>query len=80
MPMELLDQLEERVSVLLTRVDALTKENATLKEGQASVLATVSEENTALRHELEQERAKTANSLSRLEALIALIREQTDQE
>lgn len=78
--MELLDQLEERISALLVRMDALAAENASLKQGQANELSALAEENHALRQELEQERANTANSLSRLEGLIALIKEQTDQE
>lgn len=78
--MELLDQLEKRISALLAKADALAVENASLKEGQARELASLAEDNHALRQELERERAKTANSLSRLEALIALIKEQTGQE
>jgi hypothetical protein len=78
--MELLDQLEHRIGVLLAKADALAKENAILKEGQARELASITGENQALKQELERERAKTAASLSRLEGLIALIKEQTDQE
>jgi hypothetical protein len=78
--MELLDQLEQRIGALLAKLDALSTENAALKEGKARELASITGENTALRQELERERAKTAASLSRLEGIIALIKEQTDQE
>jgi FtsZ-binding cell division protein ZapB len=78
--MELLDQLEHRIGALLEKLDALGKENAALKEGKTRELASVTEDNNALRQELERERAKTAASLSRLEGLISLIKEQTDQE
>ena len=80
MELELLDQLERRIGVLLARADALGKENAVLKEGQAREVASLTKENQALKQELERERAKTTASLSRLEGLIALIKEQTDQE
>ena len=78
--MELLDQLEHRIGALLAKLDALAKENASLKEGKARELASITEENAALKQELERERANTAASLSRLEGIIALIKEQTDQE
>ena len=76
MPMELLDQLERRIGALLARVDALARENASLKEQQAGELASFAEENHGLRRELEQERAKNDAALARIEAIVDRIKEQ----
>ena len=78
--MELLDQLERQVGALLSRVEALAAENAALKTGQEQKTASLQEENHALRQELELERNKSSNALSRIEALVERLRAQADQE
>lgn len=78
--MELLDQLERRIGALLDTVEALREENASLKEAQARDLAALADESHVLRQELETERAQTATALTRIEALVERIKEQTDQE
>ena len=78
--MELLDLLEQRVSALLARVETLSAENASLKREQAGELSALAEENDALRNELEKERARNNTALTRIEALVERIKEQTEQE
>jgi cell division protein ZapB len=77
--MKILDQLEQRVAALLARTESLVKENASLKEAQARDLDALVEENQALKEALDRERAKNADALKRVEALVGHIREQTDQ-
>ena len=78
--MELLDLLEQRVSALLVRLAALSAENDSLKQDQARELSALADENTALRDELEKERARNNTALTRIEALVERIKEQTGQE
>ena len=78
--MELLDLLEQRVSALLARVEALSAENVSLKREQAGELSALAEENDALRNELEKERARNNTALTRIEALVERIKEQTEQQ
>ena len=78
--MELLDFLEQRVSALLARLAALSAENESLKQDQASELSALADENKALRDELEKERARNNTALTRIEALAERIKEQTGQE
>ena len=78
--MELLDLLEQRVSALLARVEALSAENASPKREQAGELSALAEENDALRNELEKERARNNTALTRIEALVERIKEQTEQQ
>jgi FtsZ-binding cell division protein ZapB len=78
--MELLDQLERRIGALLSRVETLAVENAALKTGREQELFSLQEENRALRQELELERSKNSNALTRIEALVERLREQADQE
>ncbi len=78
--MELLDFLEQRVSTLLARLAALSAENESLKQDQASELSALADENKALRDELEKERARNNTALTRIEALVERIKEQTGQE
>lgn len=78
--MELLDLLEQRVSALLARVETLSAENASLKREQAGELSALAEENDALRNELEKERARNNTALTRIEALVERIKEQTEQQ
>ena len=78
--MELLDLLEQRVSALLARAEALSAENASLKREQAGELSALAEENDASRNELEKERARNNTALTRIEALVERIKEQTEQQ
>jgi len=78
--MELLDQLERRIGDLLSRNEALAAENALLKEGRDQEYASLKEENQALKQELELERNKNSNALTRIQTLVDRIREQADQE
>ena len=78
--MELLDLLEQRVSALLARVETLSAENASLKREQAGELSVLAEENDALRNDLEKERARNNTALTRIEALVERIKEQTEQQ
>ena len=77
--MELLDLLEQRISALLARVGALSAENVLLKQEQAQELSVLADENKALRDELEKERARNNTALTRIEALVERIKEQTEQ-
>ena len=78
--MELLDLLEQRVSALLARLNELSAENDLLKQAQAHELSALADENQALRDELEKERGRNNTALTRIEALVERIKEQTDQE
>ncbi|MDR2489676.1 MAG: cell division protein ZapB [Desulfovibrio sp.] len=76
--MELLDLLEQRVSVLLARVESLSAENASLQRGRAEELSALADENASLRNELEKEQARNNAALKRVAALVERIKEQTD--
>ena len=78
--MELIELLEQRVNALLARVGALSAENASLKQDQARELSALADENKALRDELEKERARNNTALTRIEALVERIKEQTEQD
>ena len=78
--MELLDQLERQVGALLSRVETLAAENAALKTGREQEALSLQEENRALRQELELERSKNSNALTRIETLVERLRVQADQE
>ncbi|MDR2161248.1 MAG: hypothetical protein LBO77_03810 [Desulfovibrio sp.] len=84
--MEILEQLEERVSALLARLEALAKENANLKEQEAAFLSlqkeneelkkqvaasdAVEKENRSLRDERDRERQKNRVALARVDDII----------
>lgn len=78
--MELLDLLEQRIGALLTRIDTLAGENASLKSTQAGELAALAEENHALERKLEEERAKNAEALRRIEAIMERIKAAAETE
>lgn len=78
--MELLDQLERQVGALLSRVETLAAENAALKTGREQEAFSLQEENRVLRQELELERSKNSNALTRIETLVERLRVQADQE
>lgn len=78
--MEILNQLEERISGLLERVTVLTAENASLRHSQEHELSAIVQENNTLRSELEEERRRNSEAHTRIEALIGRIRAHTGQE
>ena len=78
--MELLDQLERQIGALLSRVEALAAENLALKTGREQETFSLQEENRVLRQELELERSKSSNALTRIEALVERLRAQAEQE
>ncbi len=78
--MELLDQLERRIGALLSRIEALTAENLSLKQEQEDMFSSFQEENQTLKQELELERNKNAGALTRIEALVERLREQAEHE
>jgi DNA repair exonuclease SbcCD ATPase subunit len=84
--MELLEQLEERVTALLAKLENLAKENASLRE-QAEVFSALEKENAelktkmadlvaleranrTLRDERDRERQKNRAALTRLDVLV----------
>ena len=72
--MELFAQLEERIGVLLSRMDSLTAENAELKarlEGSCSL----EEENKNLKEAIAEERRKNELALDRVDAILARLKE-----
>lgn len=71
--MELLDRLEQRIGALLARLDVLTRENASLKQANENELGALAEENDVLRRALEEERARNAAALARIEAIMERI-------
>jgi hypothetical protein len=76
--MELLDLLEQRVSALLARMASLSAENESLQHERARELSALANENAALRDELEKERVRNNTALTRIEALVERIKEQTE--
>jgi hypothetical protein len=78
--MELLQQLEQRIDALLDRQNALQAENAALRASQEEELSALAQENSNLREELERERTRGVEALSRIEALIERIKEHTNIE
>lgn len=78
--MEILEQLEQRIGVLLSRIEALSSENNALRNGRAQEMDNLADENRLLREELEKERTRNSEACSRVEALVARIKEHTDQE
>lgn len=78
--MEILNQLEERINVLLDRITVLSAENAGLRQSQEHELSALVQENGSLRAELERERKKASEAQTRIEALIERIKAHTDQE
>lgn len=78
--MEVLDQLEQRISALLTGMERLTAENAALRESRARDAEALAEENRQLKQALEHERGRNAEALVRVEKLVERIRVKTDQE
>ena len=69
--MELLDLLESRVDSLVTEIESLRKENAKLRQDAAVDLATLTEENSHLKHALEEEQQVKDAVLKRVDGLLS---------
>ncbi len=78
--MELLDQLERRVTALLTRLDELSRENADLRKAAESASAGLEAEVLRLTAALDEERQKNTTALMRIETLVERIKERTSSE
>lgn len=74
--MELLNQLEQRLTELLARLESLAAENASLRQEQERDLASLADENQRLREDLEKMRTRDSSTAARIESLVARIREQ----
>jgi cell shape-determining protein MreC len=72
--MELLTQLEERIAVLLSRMDSLAAENAELK-ARLEASSSLEEENSSLRETVAEERRKNELALGRVDAILARLKE-----
>ncbi|MDR2123876.1 MAG: cell division protein ZapB [Desulfovibrio sp.] len=78
--MELIEQLEQRISAVLDRFDKLVAENAALREGHAEAIKALKDENDKLRNELAGERSLTTDAVARIESIVALIKDRAGQE
>lgn len=76
--MELIDQLEDRISGLLARHAELLEEIRQLKESQAGN-AELEEENRRLKEELDREKALREAVLTRVEGLIDRMKHETGE-
>ena len=77
--MELLDQLERRVTSLLTRLDNLSRENVELRKALEVTSAAQEAEIHRLGIALEEERQKNTPALMRVETLVDRIKERTPE-
>ena len=71
--MELLEQLEERVTALVSRMESLAAENAALK-ARMQASSSCEEENRALKEAVAEERRKNEAALARVDAILQRIR------
>jgi predicted nuclease with TOPRIM domain len=78
--MELIEQLEQRISALLDRLDRLVAENAALKEEHLKELQALKDDNESLRNELAGERSMTTEAVARIESIVARIKDRAGQE
>jgi DNA-binding MarR family transcriptional regulator len=78
--MELIEQLEQRISALLDKLDRLVAENAALKAEHAEAIKALKAENDTLGKELAGERSLTADAVTRIESIVARIKERAGQE
>lgn len=76
--MEVLDQLEQRLTELLARLESLAAENASLRQEQERDLASLADENQRLQEDLEKMRTRDSATAARIESLVARIREQAE--
>ncbi|WP_353115669.1 cell division protein ZapB [Nitratidesulfovibrio sp.] len=75
--MELIDLLETRVTALLSQLETLREENSRLREEVEGGLSTLVEENRILKEALEEERTVKDAVLTRIDALLLRLRDQT---
>lgn len=73
--MELLDQLEQRVTSLVTQLESLRDENRTLREEIDNGLAALADENRTLKEALEQERNVKDTVLGRIDTLLTQLKD-----
>jgi predicted nuclease with TOPRIM domain len=78
--MELIEQLEQRISALLDRLDGLVAENAALREEHSREIKVLTDANESLRNELTGERSLTAEAVTRIESIVARIKDRAGQE
>ena len=78
--MEALEQLERRITALLTELDSLRAENSGLKDGQVEIIASLNAENNALRANLAREQERNSDTLMRIENIVQRLKERTDSE
>lgn len=74
--MELLEQLENRVTSILSRLETLEQEKKQLQE-RCAALEEMEQANQHLREELEQEKAAKAAVVDRIDGLLQKIAEHT---
>lgn len=75
--MELIDLLETRVMALLSQLETLREENGRLREEVEGGLSALVEENRILKEALEEERTVKDAVLTRIDALLLRLRDQT---
>ena len=75
--MELIDLLETRVTALLSQLETLREENRRLQEEVEGGLSALAEENRTLREALEEERTVKDAVLTRIDALLLRLKDQT---
>lgn len=75
--MELIDLLETRVTALLSQLETLREENSRLREEVEGGLSALVEENRILKEALEEERTVKDAVLTRIDALLLRLRDQT---
>ncbi|MDR1947126.1 MAG: cell division protein ZapB [Desulfovibrio sp.] len=78
--MELIEQLEQRISALLDRLDRLVADNAALKDEHSQEIKALKDENESLRNELTRERSLTTEAVARIESIVARIKDRAGQE
>jgi cell division protein ZapB len=76
--MELLDLLENRIASLIAEVESLRKEIVKLRENAATGLAALTEENSYLKHTLEEEQLLKDAVLKRIDGLLQRVQSVTD--
>lgn len=75
--MELIDLLETRVTALLSQLETLREENRRLREEVEGGLSALAEENRILKEALDEERTVKDAVLTRIDALLLRLKDQT---
>ncbi|MBZ2172616.1 cell division protein ZapB [Nitratidesulfovibrio sp. SRB-5] len=75
--MELIDLLETRVTALLSQLETLREENSRLREEVEGGLSALAEENRILKEALDEERTVKDAVLTRIDALLLRLKDQT---